>query len=113
MTEPGAVDHPQLFTDLCEEYAATPGVSVPDGAGRGFGSQALKIDGAIFAMISGGRLVVKLPARRVAELIESGSGQPFDAGKGKPMKEWVGLVGDEAVCRALVAEALAYGRRLS
>jgi hypothetical protein len=110
MTEPGAVDHSQLFARLCEEYAATPGVSVPDGAGRGFGSQALKIDGAIFAMISDGRLVVKLPARRVAELIEYGSGQPFDAGKGRPMKQWVGLHGDEAACRALVAEALAFGR---
>jgi hypothetical protein len=104
------VDHPQLFADLCEDYAGTPGVSVPDGGGRGFGSQALKIDGAIFAMISAERLVVKLPARRVTELIESGSGRPFDAGKGKPMKEWVGLLGDEAACRALVAEALAFGR---
>jgi TfoX/Sxy family transcriptional regulator of competence genes len=104
------VDHPQLFADLCEDYAGTPGVSVPDGGGRGFGSQALKLDGAIFAMISGDRLVVKLPARRVAELIESGRGQPFDAGKGKPMKEWVGLLGDEPACRALVAEALAFGR---
>jgi hypothetical protein len=104
------VDHPQLFADLCEDYAGTPGVSVPDGGGRGFGSQALKIDGAIFAMISGDRLVVKLPARRVAELIESGRGQPFDAGKGTPMREWVGLLGDEPVCRDLVGEALAFGR---
>jgi hypothetical protein len=110
MAEPTSLDPSQLFAVLCEECAATPGGSVPDGAGRGFGSQALKIDGAIFAMISGGQIVVKLPARRVAELIESGSGEPFDAGKGKPMREWVGLVGDEAACRALVAEALAFGR---
>jgi hypothetical protein len=107
---PEPVDYPQLFAELCEEYAGAPGVSLPDAGGRGFGSQALKINGAIFAMISGDRLVVKLPARRVAELIESGNGQPFDAGKGKPMKEWVGLVGDEAACRDLVAEALVFGR---
>jgi hypothetical protein len=110
MAEPEATDHSQLFADLCEEHAGTPGVSVPDSTGRAFGSQALKINGAIFAMVSGGRIVVKLPARRVAELIESGSGRPFDAGKGKPMKEWVGLLGDEVACRDLVAEALAYGR---
>jgi TfoX/Sxy family transcriptional regulator of competence genes len=112
MAEPKSADHPRLFAELCEEYAGMPAVSVPDG-GRGFGSQALKINGAIFAMISGDRLVVKLPARRVAELIESGSGQPFDAGKGKPMKEWVALLGGEAECRDLVAEALAFGRSRS
>jgi TfoX/Sxy family transcriptional regulator of competence genes len=109
MAGPEATDHPQLFVELCAEYATMPGVSVPDG-GQGFGSQALKVNSAIFAMMSDGRIVVKLPPRRVAELIESGSGQPFDAGKGKPMREWVGLLGDEASCRDLVAEALAFGR---
>jgi hypothetical protein len=110
MAEPDTTDHSLLFAELCEEYTGTPGVSVPDSTGRAFGAQALKINGAIFAMISGGRIVVKLPARRVAELIESGSGRPFDAGKGKPMKEWVGLLGDDAACREQVAEALAFGR---
>jgi hypothetical protein len=37
---------------------------------------------------------------------------PFDAGKGKPMKEWVGLTVDDATARELVAEAMAFvGRR--
>jgi len=52
-----------------------------------------------------------LPRTRVTELIEFGVGEPFDAGKGKPMKEWVGLLGDEATCRQLVAEALSFVRR--
>ena len=83
------------------------GVSVPDG-GQGFGSQALKVNNRIFAMLVGGRLVVKLPRARVTELIETGRGQPFDGGKGTPMKEWVALTGDEAECRALVVEAQAF-----
>jgi hypothetical protein len=39
---------------------------------------------------------------------------PFDAGKGKPMKEWVELtVVDDGACRRLVAEAMAFvSRRL-
>jgi hypothetical protein len=96
-----------LFEALCEDYAGKPGVTLP-GEGRGFGSSALKINNSIFAMLVDGRLVVKLSRQRVSELIETGVGEPFDAGKGKPMKEWVGLLGDEVSCRGLVAEAFAF-----
>jgi hypothetical protein len=100
-----------LFSSLCEEYAGVNGVTVPEG-GSGFGSNAIKINKSIFAMLVNDRLVVKLPAGRVAELISSGDGLPFDAGKGKPMKEWVGLTADDARCRELVAEAMAFvGKR--
>lgn len=102
--------HAELFASLCEEFAGTLGVTLPD-SGRGFGSSALKINNSIFAMLVNDRLVVKLPRTRVSELIEAGTGEPFDAGKGKPMKEWVSLVGDEDTCRRLVAEALAFVRR--
>jgi hypothetical protein len=104
---PDDLDYAELFSALCGEYAGVTGVTVPDG-GRGFGSQALKINNKIFAMLVDGRLVVKLPRARVTELIETGRGQPFDAGKGKPMKEWVALTGNEAECRALVVEAQAF-----
>ena len=100
-----------LFESLCEEYSGVDAVTVPDG-GSGFGSNAIKINKSIFAMLVNDRIVVKLPAARVAELISSGNGVPFDAGKGKPMKEWVGLTVDDATCRELVAEAKAYvGKR--
>jgi hypothetical protein len=100
-----------LFESLCEEYAGEAGVTVPEG-GSGFGSNALKINRSIFAMLVDDRLVVKLPAGRVAELISSSDGLPFDAGKGKPMKEWVVLSVDDDACRELVAEAMAFvGRR--
>jgi len=103
--------HAALFESLCEEYAGVSGVTVPEG-GSGFGSNAIKINKSIFAMLANDRLVVKLPARRVAELITSGDGLPFDAGKGKPMKEWVSLTVDDDACRELVAEAMAFvGRR--
>ena len=103
--------HAALFESLCEEYAGVSGVTVPEGR-SGFGSNAIKINKSIFAMLVNDRLVVKLPAARVAELITSGEGLPFDAGKGKPMKEWVSLTVDDAACRELVAEAMAFvGRR--
>jgi TfoX/Sxy family transcriptional regulator of competence genes len=102
--------YPELFANLCEEFAGTPGVTLPD-SGRGFGSSAIKINNSIFAMLVNDRLVVKPPRARVTELTEAGTGEPFDAGKGKPMKEWVSLIGDEDTCRMLVAEALAFVRR--
>jgi hypothetical protein len=101
------LDYAELFSALCGEYSGVTGVSVPEG-GRGFGSTALKINNKIFAMLVDGRLVVKLPRTRVTELIDTGRGQPFDAGKGKPMKEWVALTGNEAECRSLVVEAQAF-----
>ena len=104
---PSTDSHAALFESLCDEYAGLSGVTVPDG-GSGFGSNAIKINKSIFAMLVNDRLVVKLPAARVAELISSGDGVPFDAGKGKPMKEWVGLTAVDDVCRELVNEAMEF-----
>jgi hypothetical protein len=100
-----------LFESFCDEYAGRDGVTVPGGS-SGFGSNAIKINKSIFAMLVNDRIVVKLPATRVSQLISAGYGVPFDAGKGKPMKEWVGLTADDDACRELVAEAMAFvGKR--
>jgi TfoX/Sxy family transcriptional regulator of competence genes len=68
----------------------------PPGGNRGFGSSALTASGKIFAMLSSGRLVVKLPRDRVAELIRTGSGEGYHAGKGRPMKEWLAVLDEES-----------------
>ena len=98
------------FAALIAYFAIRAGVTVPDGSGRrAFGSSALKVGGSIFAMLAGGRLVVKLPAARVATLIGDGIGEPFDAGKGRPMKEWLTVVeADEESWRILADEALEF-----
>jgi hypothetical protein len=59
--------------------------------GRGLGPGTLQVNGRIHAMVSRGRSVVKLPRARAGTLIASGTGLPFDASKGRPMKEWVAI----------------------
>lgn len=96
------------FAAVVAALSARPGVTLGSGR-RGFGSDALQVDGRIFAMVTRERLVLKLPAPRVAALIESGTGAPFDAGKGRPMREWVMLercTSKQAV--ALADEALGF-----
>ncbi len=79
-----------LFEELVSRFSADPGVTVPsEGKGRPFGASALKLDDKIFAMLTKGELVVKLPRHRVDELVASGTGGPFDTGRGRVMKEWV------------------------
>ena len=102
----------ERFAALAEEFAGLPDVELPGRPGtRGFGSQALKVNGSIFAMVTGGRLVVKLPGERVDALIAEGTGMPFDSGKGRPMKEWVAVAADDhQTWLALSQEALAFVR---
>jgi hypothetical protein len=72
---------------------------------RIFQSTGLKTGGKFFAFPSRGDLVVKVPRDRVAALVESGEGRPFESGR-RVMKEWVRLSpGDEEACAAYVAEA--------
>lgn len=76
------------YAELVRKIAGRPGVTNLS-EGRGFGSSGqLKVDGRIFAMLVRDELVVKLPRERIDQLVGLGAGRRFDAGKGKPMREW-------------------------
>jgi hypothetical protein len=96
----GMPDYDALARELLQE----PGVEV----GTGFGSIAgLRVGGKIFVMQMDGDLVVKLPARRAAAVVEAG-GEPLRIGA-RTMREWV-RVGPGRDWPALAREALAYVR---
>jgi hypothetical protein len=75
------------------------------GTRRGFGSNALKVDGKLFALFTRGTLVVKLPRARVDELVEAGVGKRFDPGHGRPTREWLELTRKAQPWLQLVEEA--------
>ena len=97
------------YTTLVEKLIALDGVTSL-AEGRGFGSSGqLKVNGRIFAMLVRGELVLKLPSDRVAELVAQRAGVHFDAGKGRPMKEWFVLSPTSGKAWApLAKEALAF-----
>jgi hypothetical protein len=98
------------FAKLVRALADEPGVEVGGGR-RGFGSGTLQVRGRIFAMVSHDRLVLKLPRQRVAGLVAAGAGGPFDAGKGKPLAEWLALGdADDATLLDLAREAALFVR---
>ena len=95
------------FAALVQHFDGRPGIEVP--TGTGFGSGTLKINGSIFAMDVHDHIVLKLPAKRVTELIEQGIGEPYAAGKKTPMKQWLALTTDDAEkAKPLAEEALAF-----
>ena len=101
-------DAEQSFAVLADDLLADPDVT----EGTGFGSNpGLRVHRKIFAMLVRGQLVVKLPAARCAQLRDDGEAAAFDAGKGRPMREWI-AVSDDAMARwpELAAEALGYVR---
>jgi len=91
------------FDAIVEPFSGDPRVT----RGTGFGSSpGLRVDGRIFAMLVRGGLVVKLPRQRVAELVDAGTARWFDAGKGRPMREWAWIsVAQASDWPELVAEA--------
>jgi hypothetical protein len=101
----------ERFSSVVSALKGRPGVVppvAPQSSRRRFGSNGLKLDGRLFAMLAGERLVVKLPKRRVDELVSSKDGMRYDPRHdGKVMKEWLSLGPDSAASwLALAEEAL-------
>lgn len=102
------MDADERFDRVVDAVLGADGVTPPAG-GTGFGRSALRVRGSIFAMLVRGRLVVKLPAARVDDLVGSGAGVRFDANKGTPMREWFSAdPAAELDWVALAREALAF-----
>jgi hypothetical protein len=99
-------DAQRVFADLAAEHLADPEVA----PGRMLHAEAVTVHGNTFAFVTGTRLVVKLPAARVDELVAAGRGERFGPGE-RVMREWAGFPvdgeGDEG-WRGLMAEARAY-----
>ena len=80
----------ERYDVLVETLLSDPDVTLGSAGKKGFGSAALQINGKIFAMLSNGRLVVKLPRQRVDALVAAGDGERFDPRHdGRLMKEWL------------------------
>jgi hypothetical protein len=75
----------------------------------------LAVNGKIFAMLTRGQFVAKLPKPRVDEMVAAGEGVHFDPGHGRLMRQWVALEGKERSWVALAREARAFvdGERAS
>jgi len=98
------------YAALCAGFFSRGEVSPAEQ--KGFGASALMMDGRIFAMLTRGRLVVKLSAARVDVLVTGGWGVRFDANRGRPMKQWLTVdPAHEADWSELAEEALAFARR--
>ncbi|WP_426516723.1 hypothetical protein ACPPVQ_18715 [Diaminobutyricibacter sp. McL0618] len=101
----------ERFDDIVTSFVGRPGVTPPAAdVPRRFGSDALRVNGSVFCMVSSGsRFVVKLPAERVRALIEDGTGGPFTAGKKSPMRQWLVVTAAEpGLWESLAEEAYVF-----
>lgn len=98
----------ERFALLVAEFLGNPAVTPP--SGKKFGTAGLKVHNKIFALLSRGKLVVKLPRQRVDALVATGAGTRFDPRQdGRLMKEWIVLEStDQEEWLALAQEALAF-----
>ena len=93
-----------VFAEIAKSFASDDQITF--GEGKGFGANALKVRGKIFAMISSKNvLVLKLPKARVNQMVQDGLGDYFDPGHGRKMKEWLEYRGASETWFDMVHEA--------
>jgi hypothetical protein len=105
----------ERYRKVVESFVADQDVEIgdqPDRPARGFGSNALRCRGRIFAVLSSREeFAVKLPRQRIDALVASGAGKRWDAGKSRPLKEWLAVSpGSEQLWLPLAREALTFAR---
>ena len=94
-----------LFASASERMLAQ---HVTDSPGSMLRAPAITTRGRVYAFATKASVIVKLPAHRVNELIDSGLGAPCVTGKA-PLREWVCLEpGDEEECLAYFYEARSF-----
>lgn len=99
---------PPVLAPVADAFADVRGVS----RRRMFSSEnAFAVNGKIFAMLTRGCFVVKLPKERVDDLVDAGKGKRFDPGHGRLMKEWIAVEAGALPWVALAKEAHSYVRR--
>ena len=99
---------PPVLAPVADAFADVRGVS----RRRMFSSEnAFSVNGKIFAMLTRGLFVVKLPKERVDDLVDAGKGKRFDPGHGRLMKEWIAVEAGALPWVALAKEAHSYVRR--
>jgi hypothetical protein len=63
-------------------------------------------------MFGKNRFVIKLPRRRVDELVDAGKGERFDPGHGRLMKEWIVVGSGKADWVELAKEAYEFVKQI-
>jgi hypothetical protein len=105
----GGDDARTLYDELTDDLLYDPAI----GRATMMGYPCLRLAGRFLASYDdkAHSLVVKLPRKRVTQLVERGDGDPF-APAGKIFREWVSIPTiDRKLWRTLLAEAVAFARR--
>lgn len=97
----------ELFTKLVSFYAI-PRTEYPVERAMLFGFDCLRINGKVFAKLHDGHLVMKLPAKRLTALLESGQASRYGF-RGRLMNEW-GVIATSRDIVALAEEARVFAR---